>query len=97
MFNSKSFGDSLLEIQEIMLRCILERIIVNKPHPWGITVMFCQLIRQQGKKLLELPFIQAIPEVEKIFQVLLKYTINKPEIDSVYGPKINEALPAASN
>lgn len=96
MFNSKSFGDSLLEIQEIMLRCILERIIVNKPHPWGITVMFCQLIRQQGKKLLELPFIQAIPEVEKIFQVLLKYTINKPEIDSVDGPKINEALPAAS-
>lgn len=96
MFNSKSFGESLLEIQEIMLRCILERIIVNKPHPWGITVMFCQLIRQQGNKLLELPFIQAIPEIEKIFQVLLKYTISKPEVELVDDPKNTEVVSAAS-
>ena len=96
MFNSKSFGDNLLEIQEIMLRCILERIIVNKPHPWGITVMFCQLIRQQGKKLLELPFIQAIPEIEKIFQILLKHTIDKPEVDPVDDLKNKETVPAVS-
>lgn len=85
MFTSKSFGDNLPEVQEVMLRGLLERVIVNKPHPWGVTVLFSQLIRQEGSRLSELPFIKNVPEVDNIFKMLLKHTVEKPELDGTNG------------
>lgn len=81
MFTSKAFGNNLPEVQEVMLRSLLERVVVNKPHPWGVTVLFSQLIRQEGDKLLELPFVKDVPEVDNVFKMLLKHTVEKPELN----------------
>uniref|UniRef100_A0A5B7BY48 Putative CCR4-NOT transcription complex subunit 1-like n=1 Tax=Davidia involucrata TaxID=16924 RepID=A0A5B7BY48_DAVIN len=40
------FGDANQEIiQEQITRVLLERLIVNKPHPWGLLITFIELIK----------------------------------------------------
>lgn len=79
MFNSKEFDqDQIEEIQEIMLRCLLERIVVNKPHPWGVTAVMIQLMKNND--LTQLACLKKVPEVEKIVTLLVNYTVQAKEI-----------------
>jgi hypothetical protein len=32
-------------IQEQITRVLLERLIVNRPHPWGLLITFIELIK----------------------------------------------------
>lgn len=87
MFVSEEWGEQKSEIQEIILRNILERIIVNKPHTWGVTVFFTQLLHFKDIDLLELPFIKNVPEISNIIKILkaettgtLKIEIDKPSV-----------------
>lgn len=32
-------------IQEQITRVVLERLIVNRPHPWGLLVTFIELVK----------------------------------------------------
>lgn len=34
-------------IQEQITRVLLERLIVNRPHPWGLLITFIELIKVQ--------------------------------------------------
>ena len=74
MFKSDEWNDQKLEIQEIILRNFLKRIIVNKPHTWGVSVFFTQLINNNDINLLDLPFVQSVPEIKLILQQLVKYS-----------------------
>ncbi|EDO15208.1 hypothetical protein Kpol_458p1, partial [Vanderwaltozyma polyspora DSM 70294] len=76
MFTSEEWGEQKSEIQEIILRNIFERIIVNKPHPWGVTVLFTQLLNLNNVKLLSLPCVKKVPEIENILKILEKQTYN---------------------
>ncbi|CCF60324.1 hypothetical protein KAFR_0J02600 [Kazachstania africana CBS 2517] len=83
MFTSKEFGSNISEIQEIMLRCLLERVIVNKPHTWGIIVFFTQLLQNKEVNILELDFIKNIPEIENILEQSVKHTSRTATEDAV--------------
>ena len=74
MFKSDEWNDQKLEVQEIILRNFLKRIIVNKPHTWGVSVFFTQLINSSDIHLLDLPFVQSVPEIKLILQQLVKYS-----------------------
>ena len=63
-------------VQEIILRALMERIIVHKPHPWGIVRTFVDLLKQDNINLLEKPYIKEIPEVHTIIKNMQKYTIS---------------------
>lgn len=76
MFSSEDWGEQLIDVQEIILRNLLERIIVNKPHAWGVSVLFSQFIRDKKTNLLELPFVKNLPEIENILAPLYKHTLN---------------------
>lgn len=76
MFTAKEFEDQLTEVQEIMLRCLLERVIVNKPHAWGVSVFFTKLLRNDSVNILELQSVKGIPEIENIMKLLIKHTSN---------------------
>lgn len=40
------FGESREElIQEQITRVLLERLIVHRPHPWGLLITFIELIK----------------------------------------------------
>ncbi|EDK46785.1 conserved hypothetical protein [Lodderomyces elongisporus NRRL YB-4239] len=62
---------SKLAVQEIITRVLLERRIVNKPHPWGLTIVFLELVKNDDFGFFDLPFVKnSIDEVKTIFDTL---------------------------
>ena len=60
-------------IQEQITRVLLERLIVNRPHPHGLLVTFIELIRNQKYNFWEhTKFIRCSPEIEKLFSSVAK-------------------------
>jgi CCR4-NOT transcription complex subunit 1 len=55
-------------IQEQITRVLLERLIVNRPHPWGLLITFIELIKNPGYKFWEHDFVHCAPEIEKLFE-----------------------------
>ena len=55
-------------------RVLLERLIVNRPHPWGLLTTFIQLIKVPH--FSEYDFIKnsmkSSPDIEKLFENVLK-------------------------
>ncbi|ESS33895.1 CCR4-Not complex component, Not1 protein [Toxoplasma gondii VEG] len=63
------FGESRDElIQEQITRVLLERLIVHRPHPWGLLITFIELIKNPRFNFWSCSFVSAAPEVEKLFQ-----------------------------
>ncbi|XP_019058124.1 PREDICTED: CCR4-NOT transcription complex subunit 1 isoform X2 [Tarenaya hassleriana] len=55
-------------IQEQITRVLLERLIVNRPHPWGLLITFIELIRNPRYNFWKQGFIRCAPEIEKLFE-----------------------------
>ena len=46
-----------------IIRVLLERLVLHRPHPWGLIVTFMELIKNRSYSFWELPFIKAAPQV----------------------------------
>ncbi len=62
------FGNDLAnqqesEVREQITRVLLERLIVHRPHPWGLIITLLELLKNPVYMFWELPFIKAAPEV----------------------------------
>ena len=62
------FGNDLADQQESdvrqqITRVLLERLIVHRPHPWGLIITLLELLKNPTYMFWELPFIKAAPEV----------------------------------
>ncbi|XP_060519791.1 CCR4-NOT transcription complex subunit 1 isoform X2 [Cylas formicarius] len=55
-------------IQEQITRVLLERLIVNRPHPWGLLITFIELIKNPNYKFWQHEFVHCAPEIEKLFE-----------------------------
>lgn len=63
-------------LREQIARVLLERIIVHRPHPWGVLVTLAELIRGSESvgaaagqnSLWSHPFVHSTPEVKKLFE-----------------------------
>jgi CCR4-NOT transcription complex subunit 1 len=55
-------------IQEQITRVLLERLIVNRPHPWGLLITFIELIKNPTYKFWSHEFVHCAPEIEKLFE-----------------------------
>jgi len=63
------FAQSNTEVvQEQITRVLLERLVVNRPHPWGLLVTFIELIKNPTYKFWQHEFVHCAPEVEKLFE-----------------------------
>merc|ERR1712176_1513183 len=49
-------------------RVLLERLIVHRPHPWGLLITFVELIKNRRYAFWSRSFVACAPEVEKLFQ-----------------------------
>ncbi|KAI9341268.1 CCR4-Not complex component, Not1-domain-containing protein [Zopfochytrium polystomum] len=55
-------------IQEQITRVLIERLIVNRPHPYGLLITFIELIRNPRYNFWEhTNFIRCAPEIEVLF------------------------------
>ncbi|KAJ3063752.1 hypothetical protein HDU98_000453, partial [Podochytrium sp. JEL0797] len=60
-------------IQEQITRVLIERLIVNRPHPYGLLITFIDLIRNARFNFWEhTNFIRCAPEIERLFQSVYK-------------------------
>ncbi|RCV47021.1 hypothetical protein SETIT_9G577600v2 [Setaria italica] len=63
------FAEATQEIvQEQITRVLLERLIVNRPHPWGLLVTFIELIKNPRYNFWNRPFTHCAPEMERLFE-----------------------------
>lgn len=66
-------------VQEIITRVLLERHIVNKPHPWGLTIVFTELVKNGDYGFFDLPFVRAAePELRMVFAALARNVKGTP-------------------
>lgn len=49
----------------LFYRVLLERLIVNRPHPWGLLITFIELIKNPSYKFWNHEFVHCAPEIEK--------------------------------
>ncbi|KAJ5918931.1 CCR4-Not complex component N.t1.c1 C-terminal [Penicillium verhagenii] len=50
------------DIRQQIIRVLLERLIVHRPHPWGLIITLQELLQNRSYSFFRLPFIQAAPE-----------------------------------
>ena len=63
------FAESTDErVQEQITRVLVERLIVHRPHPWGLLITFIELIKNRRYEFWSHSFVKCAPEVEKLFQ-----------------------------
>ncbi|XP_050387579.1 uncharacterized protein LOC126803899 isoform X2 [Argentina anserina] len=73
------FAESNQEIiQEQITRVLLERLIVNRPHPWGLLITFIELIKNPRYNFWNRGFIRCAPEIEKLFESVSRSCGAKP-------------------
>ena len=55
-------------VKEQITRVLLERLILHRPHPWGLLITFIELIKNQRYKFWSYPFTRCATEIEKVFE-----------------------------
>jgi len=59
-------------VREQVTRVLLERLIVHRPHPWGLLVTFIELIKNQRYQFWTHPFTRCATEIENLFERVAK-------------------------
>lgn len=55
------------DVRQQITRVLLERLIVHRPHPWGLIITLLELLKNPAYMFWDLPFIKAAPEVGRHF------------------------------
>ncbi|EEC74335.1 hypothetical protein OsI_09623 [Oryza sativa Indica Group] len=79
------FSEATQEIiQDQIMRVILERLVVRRPHPWGLQMTLVELIKNPRYKLWSRPFIRCGPQIDK---VLIEFVdmLDDPRLTSLYS------------
>lgn len=66
-------------IQEQITRVLLERLIVNRPHPWGLLITFIELVKNPRYNFWKKNFIHCATEIERLFENVGKSCMQKSE------------------
>ncbi len=63
------FADTAdVNIRELITRVLFERLVVYRPHPWGLLITFIQLIKSDRYQFWNHKFTKCAPEIEKLFE-----------------------------
>lgn len=70
--NGLDGNENILLIREMIARILVERLIVHRPHPWGVMVTLIDLVRLERYRFWEQPFTKLSPEIELVFESINK-------------------------
>jgi len=59
-------------VKEQITRVLLERLIVNRPLPWGLLITFIELLQNKIYKFWDHSFINCAPEITRLFYGVAK-------------------------
>lgn len=71
MFHEASHDD----VKEQITRVLVERLIANRPHPWGLLITFVQLIKNSKYNFWGHAFVRCAPEIEQLFENVAKFCV----------------------
>jgi CCR4-NOT transcription complex subunit 1 len=54
--------------KEQITRVLLERLIVNRPHPWGLLITFIELIKNPRYSFWSHSFTRCAADIERLFE-----------------------------
>jgi len=69
-------------IQEQITRVLLERLIVNRPHPWGLLITFIEFIKNPAYKFWNHEFVHCAPEIQKLFESVARSCMQQRQSNS---------------
>merc|ERR1711871_789934 len=55
-------------VREQITRVLLERLIVHRPHPWGLLITFIELIKNPRYNFWSKGFTRCAVEIERLFE-----------------------------
>ena len=67
LFLHTSRSEQSNQVPEYISRVLLERIIVHRPHPWGLMVTFVELLENDVYSFWRQPFVRAEQEIYMFF------------------------------
>jgi len=70
-------------IKEQITRVLLERLIVHRPHPWGLLITFIELIKNQKYQFWSHPFTRCATEIEKVFESVARSCMTPASLRAV--------------
>ena len=70
LFGNDHANQEESDVRQQITRVLLERLIVHRPHPWGLIITLLELLKNPSYMFWDLPFIKAAPEVCTIFNCL---------------------------
>ena len=62
-------------VKEQITRVLVERLIANRPHPWGLLITFVQLIKNKEFNFWGHGFVRCAPEIEQLFENVAKFCV----------------------
>jgi len=68
LFQGASRDNAGEDIRAQITRVLLERLIVNRPHPWGLLITFIELIKNPRYNFWSHNFTRCAPEIERLFE-----------------------------
>eukprot|EP00178_Gracilaria_changii_P006365 TRINITY_DN2096_c0_g1_i1.p1 TRINITY_DN2096_c0_g1~~TRINITY_DN2096_c0_g1_i1.p1 ORF type:complete len:2377 (+),score=263.96 TRINITY_DN2096_c0_g1_i1:277-7407(+) len=60
-------------IKEEIAKVLVERLIANRPHPWGLLITFVELLKNPDYNFWSYSFVTCAPEIEELFQNVSRY------------------------
>ncbi|KAF1365387.1 Not1-domain-containing protein [Lizonia empirigonia] len=78
LFGPPNDDEDALEIQQTITRVLLERLLVHRPHPWGLIITLLEILKNRTYAFWDLPFVKAAPEVERLFNALFTHAQQSP-------------------
>jgi CCR4-NOT transcription complex subunit 1 len=67
-------------VQEQITRVMLERLIVNRPHPWGLLVTFIELMQNPRYEFWRHKFVSCAPEIQRLFESVARSCVTASRV-----------------
>ncbi len=64
---------------------LLERLIVNRPHPWGLLITFIELIKNTRYNFWSHDFTRCAPDIERLFKSVANSCIGSMKGEQMVG------------
>jgi CCR4-NOT transcription complex subunit 1 len=85
-------ADTLERVREQVTRVLLERLIVHRPHPWGLLITFIELIKNKKYNFWSHGFVRCAPEIDKLFESVARSCMQGQEAPTAAAGGASGAL-----
>jgi len=65
-------------VKEQITRVLVERLIANRPHPWGLLITFVELIKNPTYSFWRHSFVTCAPEIQRLFRSVANSCCGSP-------------------